>query len=128
MTTQAKHTPLPWCIDKNAASVASGDGIDIMSGMEVVACVFTEAMLDRGYEVARPGETVSCEWAYRKATPEERANAAFIVRACNSHEALVEACKALVTLAQNVKELEVDWPGLDDVDEQARAALAKAQE
>ena len=67
-TGQAAHTPTPWII----ASQIAGEGIWI------------ESEGDEPEEICK----VSAETTGEK---EAKANAAFIVRACNSHAALVEA-------------------------------------
>jgi hypothetical protein len=52
-------------------------------------------------------------------------NAAFIVKACNSHKRLVEACKALLKIYRLYRP---QVAGTDAVEEDARAALASVEE
>ncbi len=65
--TEVKHTPLPWLVDRNASYCA----IRAKSGLSV-------------------GDTCASDPS-TKDFPLGTANAAFIVRACNSHYELVEA-------------------------------------
>ena len=64
----SKHTPTPWSVDDTR--------LGIMAGYQSIAQTFR----DRSKTIAD-----------REA--EAQANAAFIVRACNAHEQLVEALK-----------------------------------
>lgn len=66
MTTQPKHTPTPWTVDRESDST---NHYIMGANDEDIAKVFLEDM--RG--------------------DEGNNNSAFIVRACNSHAALVEA-------------------------------------
>lgn len=58
-------------------------------------------------------------------------NRAFIIRACNAHDSLVEACNKVITAAEIIDSSES--PTNDDIDhlhsviQDARAALAKAK-
>lgn len=52
---------------------------------------------------------------------EQKANAAFIVRACNAHEALLEACKAMLAYVPR------DGTAERDVREMAESAIALAE-
>lgn len=61
-----KHTPTPWKEGKSSAPMTE--------------CII---LSESGYVI---GEVYNCQ-----DNPENTANAAFIVRACNSHDALVEA-------------------------------------
>jgi hypothetical protein len=57
----------------------------------------------------------------------EEANAAFIVRACNAHDALVAALRELIDDADNSGvTAHFKGRGFDESIEKARAALAKA--
>jgi len=54
------------------------------------------------------------------------ANAAFIVRACNAHEELVEALRELIDQLEGIGI--PDWHGAEGLDlSQARAAIKKAE-
>jgi len=66
MTTQAKHTALPWQVVQRPSAYGE----------------YCHLVRVRGGRVNSDGFG-----------DEAAANAAFIVRACNSHEALVEACQ-----------------------------------
>jgi hypothetical protein len=56
---------------------------------------------------------------------EQKANAEFIVRACNSHDALLEACKAI---KQAIEDTDKDGLIRDDfIFAQAEAAIALAE-
>lgn len=72
MTTQTKHTSLPWVFSYGSIYQSADEPIE-ENGTRI-------AMMDRNTP---------------DTTPTERdANAAFIVKACNTHYQLVEACKA----------------------------------
>ena len=75
MTTQAKHTPLPFQVKEWPVEGAT----------DAVALVVADS---RGHGIAQM-------LTYGRGK-KPKANAAFIVRACNSHEALVEACENAV--------------------------------
>lgn len=77
-TTQtAKHTPLPWKI-----SIADRETVTAESG--------SDATSGRGTVCTSP--TCRIKPYYDSET--RRANAEFIIRACNSHYELVKACEA----------------------------------
>jgi hypothetical protein len=57
-----------------------------------------------------------------------RANAAFIVRACNAHDDLLAACKALVEYRDRAGALGFQLEKADDYINQIRAAIAAAEE
>ena len=79
MTDTPAHTPLPWVIDKYGS---------VTHGRECVSA--------NGFSmVMSPGDVQN----------EAKANAAFIVRACNSHYQLVEAAKAIMPTNLNL----ADW-------------------
>jgi hypothetical protein len=67
MENKAKHTPGPWAVDDNTGVFGR---VDIMALQTCVAVAQAE-----------PGKE------------EAEANASFIARACNSHDALLEAAK-----------------------------------
>ena len=67
-TEQAKHTPVPWKVQ----SALSNPHLRIVGDRGLIASIAGSGpVVQKGFE----------------------ANAAFIVRACNSHGALLEACK-----------------------------------
>lgn len=70
MTTQ--HTPLPWYTETDV-DILDANGMTVCSTLEPESNVATQADYD---------------------------NAAFIVKACNSHAALVEALEALLNLGE----------------------------
>jgi len=99
-----KHTPLSW-----QWYWRLGDNMEADCG------IFHEKREGLAYAIARcPKYTKEDQW---------KSDAAFIVKACNSHYDLLEACKALVR--------QEDWQG-EDIDPlspvgKARAAIAKAE-
>jgi hypothetical protein len=96
--TQAKHTPIPWTVDY----------CWINSGELQVA----EVNMNNLWESGQTEEEV-------------QANAAFIVRACNSYQALLDALQAIVDFEESytVK------PGVTqhDLINKAKAAIAHAE-
>jgi len=107
MDTSAKHTPLPWRISYNKAE----DRFELRNQFGRLFSHF------RG-------------WSFDGVTTEDedRANAAFIVQAVNSHYALVEACD----IAQRYIGLLDEHPGKvsdiewDAIYQKLRKALAAA--
>ena len=103
--TNAKHTPGPW------------------QGYMENKTAYIESKADQKI-IASCGITTS---------PESKANAAFIVRACNSHDALVEALEALEARALEMRKLinPKTWSDLESMATveiiNARAALALAK-
>jgi len=79
---KTKHTELPWCIDEENPMLIYHEGLSKDSS-NVRSDILTIIQRDE------PQRT--CE-----------ANATFIVRACNSHEALLEACKAIVNVCNSI--------------------------
>ena len=116
MSTQ-KHTPVPWHVIR----CDNGDYTISYSDTELRSHIAT------CHEQTLCPEHGSIE-----------ANAAFIVRACNSHTALLEACKALVEAddrsgdsalidAHSQDGLTDDEMRYADAVRQARAAIAQAE-
>jgi hypothetical protein len=78
MTDQPKHTPTPWLAEGKTVYALNENGTNRFS-----------ALVQAGFEF--DGRRYKMP-----ASPEEiEANAAFIVRACNSHDALVKVAKNL---------------------------------
>jgi len=73
------HTPTPYAVETGDTIIGSNGGI--------VAIAFD----------AKPAGTL-------RNKEQENANAAFIVRACNSHEALLAACDWVLRYAKNTPE------------------------
>jgi hypothetical protein len=102
--SESKHTPIPYFVSVN------DDNVDIV----IRACE------DQEYE------PIICNCSVDSANLEDEmstdaANAEFIVRACNSHDALLAACKAAHTML-----LQTNWNG-DDSMNIVGAAIALAQ-
>ena len=77
MTDTPAHTPLPWRVCPSFPADIQADGTEIAS------C----------FEEKHIGQTWTIEGPITVSYGEHKANAAFIVRACNSHYALVEALR-----------------------------------
>lgn len=108
---KAAHTPTPWSVrasrnDEGYGLLICDEDQTILAGMDT--------------------------WLGPTPEAEMEANAAFIVRACNSHAALVEALWKMMKLAADFEDAaKGDWkmPELSEADsihEQARAAIARA--
>mgnify|MGYP003395858616 FL=1 len=93
-----KHTPTPWEYGGNNSRAIYGND---------------------GYEVAKMHLPPLPFGADRE---EMAGNARFIVRACNSHKRLLEACKAIVALADGQGRL-----NMLEVAGMARQAIEKAE-
>lgn len=109
------HTALPWSV---FAPSVECPGIESEDGVSIV--VFAHCLA--------PNE----EAGVQGRTPEEaRANAAFIVRACNSHDALVSALRDLVEIDRRDNLTDPDQCATDAWREEAmanaRAALLSAR-
>ena len=105
---KAAHSPLPWRVN--------GNHIEARPDPENSDTYWAEvAYLDT-------------EW-FERIT---EANAQFIVRACNSHAALVEALRKMMKLAADFEDAakgDCEMPELSEADsihDQARAAIARA--
>ncbi len=125
-----EHTKLPW----EANKFTKLDGSEIKTVADVVECLKSSAELAGGlelYGVAPKGrdDIIIC---YTGNGETSKANAAFIVKACNSHYDLLEACKrGCNTLAIAIKSA---WEDSTDEDvaehhviKQMNAAIAKAE-
>ena len=97
------HTPTPWTVEP-------GDSIlKILSG---------------GHRIADVGDAPY----WQRFTAEHEANAAFIVRACNAHDALVAALDEMLT-SHSMENVGVKASMCRlNAKKQARAALARAKE
>ena len=108
---KAAHTPTPWSV--RAARNDEGYGLLICDEDQTIL-----AGMDT--------------WLGPTPEAEMEANAAFIVRACNSHAALVEALRKMMKLVADFEDAakgDCDMPELSEADsihEQARAAIARA--
>lgn len=98
--TGEKHTPLPWYVDRKRVRHAS----DARRTPAVAECFMTHGLGAAGEEDA--------------------ANAAFIVRACNSHHDLLAALKAVHEHCPCDKDINPRWNAAWDAME---AAIAKAE-
>jgi len=72
-----EHTPTPWAIKEN--NLGCKEIVHLRKGETEYDSFFTAIGYTHG---------LACE-------AQDKANAEFIVRACNSHETLIEACKNL---------------------------------
>lgn len=82
---KTEHTPTPWkyeYVDRNRAVISAPKGANH------VYCLFGEFVGPPDFE--KQTQLVTCTISHQEA----EANAAFIVRAVNSHAALVEALEA----------------------------------
>ena len=80
--SKPKHTPTPWEIDEGDVRIKSDD-----------------------YEVCRASDLPSSFGKYDygdKGEEEQKANAEFIVRACNVYDELVEACKSALSALNSI--------------------------
>lgn len=103
----SKHTPVPWTTWQNEA-----EGLD----RHVISA----------YESEGPFWQIGVVWAY-EGSDEAAANAAFIIRACNAHEDLLEAAK-IVLAATNATNNDdtgtiICCPGMEAL----HAAITKAE-
>ena len=99
--TEHKHSPLPWKLHSKAHA-----HIETSYGRSTAACGgVTDGQLEDG------GQS------------ENKANAKFILRACNSHYELVEALEQILAMAIADEKPQYRWH-TEDI---ARAALAKTK-
>jgi len=98
---ETKHTPTPWRIDHRAKTAVVGS---------------------RNYVVAACGGYANNTRDQTELSEELEANAEFIVLACNVHDELVAALKALHACHRAFSNSE-NWTALDD---EARAAAERA--
>lgn len=97
------HTPTPWKVTKNGG--ISGDG-------EVIICNDTKAVRE---ELAQPVNN-----GFGRAS----ANSAFIVRAVNSHEELLEALRVIANAGESGPLSTATWHEAKAI---ARLAIAHAE-
>ena len=117
MNTQTQHTPTPW-----TAAGWSSNGTPIIAKDPLKTIARTVAVIPCEYATA---SRIMLRNANQQADYELRttkANAAFIVRACNAHEQLVAFAEHMV------RYFEENPNGYDDMRQQARAALSAAKE
>ena len=115
-TRQAQHTPVPWAIGRHDTSIQAADGYEVADTAGVH--LHQEYDADKGHWASTPGAERNIPQA------EEAANAAFIVRACNSHAALLAAAKAAYHALQNGQNYRP--LGTNEAAGQLRAAIAGA--
>lgn len=101
---KAKHTPTPWGYD--------GDGFDSVAAQHCNTDGYTIFPLDEDGDAC--GHI--CEMSEAEGDEEAEANAAFICKAVNNHESLLEALKSLLHEHRHYN----DSPAAT----QARAAIA----
>jgi hypothetical protein len=115
----SEHTPLPWSVLESDAdarepfvAVSEPDEYGNAPDLHIAVCHYS----GNNYDPA----TLAADKAKAKA------NAEFIVRACNCHDELLEACKELVSWYDSDKSqrASVTFAAFDAV----RAAIAKAEE
>lgn len=106
-TEQARHTPTPWAID------SSGNG-------KSFAIITSTHLSDMDDDVCKVYGGNNDDDDARKA------NAEFIVQACNSHAQLVEALKTVIAGLEVALKSHDAVPAIKDVLARARAALANA--
>ena len=108
---ETKHTPLPWCygaaLNYHGFYIAPNGTLPTLASVE--RCGAQVNVLVHNF----PGET--------------EANAAFIVRACNSHYDLVAALESLLHHIDSINPpSKIFWSGSVE-QEEARIILAKAK-
>lgn len=94
-TKQTAHTPTPWLLEDGTLR-AAGEETRLVADVAI----------------------------YGRLSDEGKANAAFIVRACNSHNDLVAALRAIQEIEN--KEYGPDWEEIEQARQIATDALAKA--
>jgi hypothetical protein len=105
------HTPGPWCEgDEN-----SGNGLNILSASRQIIA-----------HTAEFSSQLSKITGIKSA--EAKANAAFIVRACNSHYEMLAALEKVALYGENTGSLSIGHiAALEELGRNARAAIAKAK-
>lgn len=114
--SEGKHTPTPWRVEKGTGLIW-GDCTTFEDGTpDRLGVPVTDSQLER-------------PWAQGKGPSYEemKANAAFIVRAVNSHQAMVDALEAARERLQgDAESCEPGWKGAQYLVEQIDEALALA--
>ena len=112
-----EHTKLPW----EANKFTKLDGSEITTVDDVIECLTSSAKLAGGielYGISSSGdEKIIC---YTGNGETSKANAAFIVKACNCHDDLLEACKEALSIIEKYSDVPVHIFAL-------KAAIAKAE-
>jgi len=114
---KTEHTPLPWSVGGNLPYVVAVTAPEYRGRIP-------ETTICRGQH------TGGQNWPYLDPM-EYRANAAFIVKACNSHYELLEALKDIKVAAYRAISMEVYvdamHDALDKIFSDAQAAISKAE-
>lgn len=114
MNTQSKHSPLPWrSFTLHKGEKHNLDGWTHTTIKKHEVRIVAQDGLSIAHDIFGESETI------------KQANAAFIVRACNAHEELLNACKvAEATIVRLERHAPGSANGTLDV---VRAAIAKAE-
>lgn len=114
-SSQRPHSPLPWHADSLAQYVFATECGSDFPVLQIRGW---------GHLTGAGGLGLSDDEAFAV----QEANAAFIVRACNSHYELLEALKAVVAvLQQEAPGTALNHHKYDGIGAQALAAIAKAE-
>ncbi|NOV17849.1 hypothetical protein E5S70_17500 [Ensifer adhaerens] len=115
---EMKHTPLPWKV----VSQPNFDNGNVYTSIQPVnvdeEAMKPLAMMNGEFHVCRMSHTAA-SWRFDY----HRANAAFIVKAVNAHDALLEACRCALGHLTGNMDGDMD---LGDPVELLRAAVSKA--
>lgn len=114
-----QHTPTPWAVELHDAdpgiprSQGGGRKVQIYGNTKdatgITGCVRIATVSRANVEL-----------------PITKANAAFIVRACNSHDELLEACKRVEYFFQNITD-SYKGPNYAEAFKAVSSAIAKAE-
>lgn len=138
--SDAKHTPTPYRIEPFLDGADDGGSVD--EGYSLMAEGFDEPLAIIGLTTYRYHVRYRADYSgeEKKSSLEtETANANFILKACNSHDELVEACEDaalclvaceahLLAFRETGAEFELDLEFVHNVGTAARAILAKVKD
>lgn len=122
-TSEVKHTPVPWKCNELVISTDQHEYHDDphISISDVTICDLRD-LADAYQRNAAPGLPSAAMM---------QGNAAFICRAVNSHDALLEACKSIVAFIESCKSSglkpKADYSQFDTELYTLRAAIARAE-
>lgn len=109
MTTETKHTPLPWTLCRSTT-----DG-------QTVGFHFA------GGKHGSRAPIIECRDFHMFTAEEMEANARLIDRAVHSHDQLVEALEKLTSFIDNEGPAAKEWKAISEWHEKAKSALAAAK-
>ena len=121
----SRHTPTPWKADPGVRGGLIDDHLVYITIRGQGRSVSSVSCYGRKADGSHAGRPLKYSGGHSRSVPESecRANADFIVRACNAHEELLDAATMLVARTPNVIPGDMIFRAVKAL----RAAIAKAE-